>query len=53
VSFDIIRIIRSPKSDDARTDFPVIAFRSVRQDPVSDPADAAPDKHSRSVNRAA
>ena len=53
MSFDIIQIIPSPKSSDARTDFPAIAFRSARQDPATDPADVAPDKRARSVSRAA
>jgi hypothetical protein len=53
VSIDIIQIIPSPKFDDVRTDFPAIAFRSARHDPVTDPADVAPDKRARSVDRAA
>jgi hypothetical protein len=53
VSFDIIQIIPSPQSDDAQTDFPTIAFRSARQDPIADPADAVTDQRSRPVNREA
>ena len=42
---DIIQFIPRPKHDDAQTDFPAIAFRSVRQDPTTDPVDAPSDKH--------
>jgi hypothetical protein len=53
VSTDIIQIIPRPKHDDAQTDFPAIAFRSARQDPVTDPVDAAPDKHAGPAGREA
>jgi hypothetical protein len=53
VSIDIIQIIPRPKRDDVQTDFPAIAFRSARQDPATDPADAAPDERTGSVDRAA
>ena len=53
VSFDIIQIIPRPKRDDAQAGFPVVAFRSARQHPATDPADAAPGKRARSINQAA
>ncbi|UPJ51856.1 hypothetical protein IVB30_11205 [Bradyrhizobium sp. 200] len=53
MSTDIIQFIPCSKHDDAQTDFPAIAFRSVRQDPVTDPVDAAPDKHTGPTHREA
>ena len=53
MSINIIQFIPRPKRDDAQTDFPAIAFRSVRQDPVIDPVDAAPDKHAGPTRREA
>jgi hypothetical protein len=53
VSTDIIQFIPCPKRDDVQTDFPTIAFRSARQDPAADPADAAPDKHTGPARREA
>lgn len=50
---EIIQFIPRPARDDAQTDFPVIAFRSARQDPAADPVDAAPDKHSEPDDREA
>ena len=53
MSTDIIQFIPCPKRDDAQTDFPAIAFRSVRQDPTTDPVDALSDKHTVPDNREA
>jgi hypothetical protein len=53
VSIDIVQIIPRPKRDDVQTDFPAIAFRSARQDPASDPADAARDQRDRLADREA
>jgi hypothetical protein len=53
MSFDIIQIIPRPNGEGVQTDFPAIAFRSARQDPVTNPANAAPDKRARSVNQVA
>ncbi|WP_156434629.1 hypothetical protein [Bradyrhizobium lablabi] len=49
MSTDIIQFIPRPKHDDAQTDFPAIAFRSARQDPV----DATPDKRTGPARREA
>ena len=50
---DIIQFIPRPKRDDAPTDFPAIAFRSARQDPVNDPVDATPDTRTGPARREA
>ena len=52
MSIDIIQFIPRPKRDEVDTDFPTIAFRS-RREPVTDPADAAPDKRAGSADREA
>jgi hypothetical protein len=51
VSTVIIQFIPRPNHDDAQTDFPAIAFRSVRQDTVTDRLDAAPDEHTGPAKR--
>ncbi|MCA6117880.1 hypothetical protein J6524_23820 [Bradyrhizobium sp. WSM 1738] len=53
MSIDSIQIIPRPKRHDVQTDFPTIAFRSARQETVTDPVDAAPDKRAGSVSREA
>jgi len=53
VSAEIIQFIPRPGRDDAPTDFPTIAFRSARQSPTADPADAATDKPTGPANREA
>ncbi|MEH2496315.1 hypothetical protein V1294_002794 [Bradyrhizobium sp. AZCC 1678] len=53
MSADFTQFIPRPKRGDMQTDFPAIAFRSARQDPVTDPVDAAPDKHTGPASREA
>ena len=51
MSAEIIQFIPRPGRDDAPTDFPTIAFRSVAQDPAVDPGDATADQPSEPERR--
>jgi hypothetical protein len=50
---EIIQFIPRPDRDDAQTDFPTIAFRSARHEPVTDPVDAVPDRRAGAAKREA